>query len=129
MIVNRILYVEDTIAKYMDIRDYLNRLGYKNIEWVSNAAKAVEAVEKADAEGKSFDLFLFDMHFDYFGENDQKAGSRLMRYFREKGNNTPVIFCSSDNWRVNGSIGTVFYVPERDWEEELKDLIQTVKEL
>ena len=129
MNINRILYVEDSTDKYMDIRDYLNRLGYKNIVWVTDAKKAEEAVENAQREGKPFDLFLFDMHFDFFGENDQKAGSRLMKFFREKGYDTPVIFCSSDNWLVPGSVGTVYYNPWRDWEEDMKDLIETVKEM
>ena len=129
MEIKRILYVEDTMEKYMAIYSYLKRLGYSDVEHAGNAEKAVELAEAAKLEGKPFNLFLFDMHFDFFGQDDQKAGRKLMDYFREKGYQTPVIICSSDNWRIPGSVGTVFYIPDRDWEEELKDLISTVKEM
>jgi len=126
MEIKKILYVEDNTGKYMDIASYLKRIGFSNIEWVRDAEKAVEALEKADIP---YDLLLFDMHFDFFGEDDQEAGEKLMNLMREKGYETPVIFCSSENWKIPGSFGTIYYNPRRNWEDDAKDLFNDLKKL
>ena len=126
MEIKRILYVEDNINKYMDISNLLKHTGIREIVHVRNAEKAEEAVEKAE---KPFDLFLFDMHFDYFGEDDHEAGEKLMKLMRDKGYDVPVVFCSSQNWKVPGSVGNIFYVPTRDWEIEAKELFDRLAQI
>ena len=124
MEIKRVLYVEDSVSKYMDLVSELNRLGVEEIEWVSSAKKAIDALENAEIP---FDLFLFDMHFDFFGEDDQKAGVKLMQLVREKGYETPVIFCSSENWRIPGAFGNIYYHPDRYWEKEARELLSELR--
>ena len=124
MDVKKVLYVEDNITKYMDVANYLKRVGVKEIEWVSNAEKAVAAIESAS---EPFDLFLFDMHFNYYGQDDHSAGEKLMNLLREKGIDTPIAFCSSQNWKIPGSIGNIFYHPNRYWEEEVDAILNKIK--
>ena len=124
MEIEKVLYVEDNISKYMDVANYLKRVGVKEIEWVSNAEKAVAAIESAS---EPFDLFLFDMHFNYFGHDDHSAGEKLMNLLREKGIDTPIAFCSSQNWKIPGSVGNIFYHPNRYWEEEVDAIFDKLK--
>ncbi len=119
MEIKRILYVEDSINKYMDIATFLKRIGIQCIEHARNAEQAMKIVDESEA---AFDLFLFDMHFDFYGEDDHEAGEKLMNLMREKGYETPVVFCSSQNWKVPGTAGNIFYVPTRDWEAEAMEL-------
>ncbi len=126
MVIKRILYVEDTISKAMDVLNQLKSMGYTEVEWVSNAKTAVEKVENADAP---FDLFLFDMHFNFYGENDYSAGEHLMKLLREKGYDTPVVFCSSVNYIIPGAVGNIYYHPDRYWEDETKDVFERIKKM
>ena len=126
MVIRRVLYVEDNIGKFMDVSDYIKQLGVLEVKRVNNAERAVEAIESAE---KPFDLFLFDMHFNFFGKDDQKAGENLMHLLREKGYNTPVVFCSSENWKIEGAAGNIFYNPRRNWEDETKELFDQLKKL
>jgi len=124
MEIKRVLYVEDSSAKYMDVANELKRLGVQDIEWVSSADKAVETLKNAELP---FDLFLFDMHFNYFGVDDREAGEKLMYRLREEGYETPVIFCSTGNWKIPGAFGNIHYHPDRDWEDEAAELINKLK--
>ncbi len=124
MEIKRILYVEDSINKYMDIATFLKRIGI-HIEHARNAEQAMKVVDESEA---AFDLFLFDMHFDFYGEDDHEAGEKLMNLMREKGYETPVVFCSSQNWKVHGSVGNIFYVPTRDWEAEAMELFRNLRQ-
>ncbi len=125
MEIKRILYVEDNINKYMDIATFLKRIGIRSIEHARNAEQAMEIVKESSSV---FDLFLFDMHFDFWGEDDHEAGEKLMNLMREKGYETPVVFCSSQNWKVPGSVGNIFYVPTRDWEAEAMELFRDLRQ-
>ena len=126
MEINKILYVEDNNAKAMDVINQLRIMGFKDIQWVRNAQETIESIEKTDVP---FDLFLLDMHFDFFGSDDLEAGEKLMNLLREKGINTPVILCSSENWKIPGAFGNIFYHPDRFWEDEAKNLINRLKSI
>ncbi len=129
MEIKRILYVEDNTSKYMDIVSYFKRMGYSDIEWADNSEKAFAAIRKAKEEGRAFDLYLFDMHFEYDHKDDRDAGEKLMHDVRAAGDETPIIFVSSDNWKVPGAIGNIWYLPQRDWEEEAEDLMAKLKRM
>ena len=126
MEIKRVLYVEDSISKYMDVANEFKRLGISDVEWVSSAGKAVDVLEHAELP---FDLFLFDMHFDYFGVDDRAAGEKLMHLLREKGYETPVIFCSTENWEIPGAFGNIYYHPDRYWEDEAAELLNKLKSM
>ena len=129
MDLRKVLYVEDSMTKYMDVCQYLNRQGISNVDWVTNAENAVKRIEESITKKEPYDLLVSDMHFDYFGVNDHAAGEKLLALIREKGIDLPVIFCSSQNWKVPGSIGNIFYNPNRDWEFEADDLFQMIRSM
>ena len=127
MKIEKVLFIEDSIEKYMEVYRYLKKQGIDIIEHARNAEDALDSVEEAIRDKAPFDLVISDMHFDYFGEDDREAGEKTMALFREKGYDIPTIFCSSQNWRVPGSVGNVFYNPRRDWEFEADKIFKELK--
>lgn len=127
MIIKRVLCVEDNTEKYMAINRFLRSQEVSKIEWVTCAEKALDALSDAKVADKPYDLILSDMEFDYYGSLDPEAGEKLMNLIREKGYDIPVIFCSSQNWNIPGSSGSIFYNPRRDWELEAADLFRNLK--
>ena len=125
----KVLYIEDSTSKYMEVSRYLRKQGISTLDWVTNAENALKYVEKSSQDGDQYDLIVSDMHFDYFGVDDQEAGEKTMALFREKGYNIPTIFCSSQNWKIPGAIGNIFYNPRRDWEFEADDLVRKIKNM
>ena len=129
MNIKRIIYIEDSTEKYMDVRNFLVRIDVQQIEWATNAEKGIEKIEKAMAENNPYDLLLVDMHFDYFGSDDHEAGEKTMKFLRNKGYEIPVIFCSSQNWKIPGALGNIFYNPRRDWELEAEELFREIRKM
>ena len=127
MKINRILYVEDDTIKYMRVVCFLKSIGIREIESVRNAKAAMEIIEEAHSKGEDFDLIMLDMHYDFYGENDKQAGEKTMNLIREKGIETPIIFCSSQNWKIPGAFGNIFYNERRDWESEAAELFSKLK--
>ena len=127
MQVNRLLYVEDSVEKYMDVAGFLRRYNFLHIDWVTNAEKAVAIIDDAEKDGKPFDLIISDMHFDFFGVDEHDAGEKLLRLIREKGYQIPFIFCSSQNWKISESIGNIFYNPRRNWEDDAEKLFKELQ--
>ena len=124
MNIKKVLLIEDTTTKYMDIFRYLRRYDF-DVTWVTNAEDALKSIEEAKDE--PYDLIISDMHFDFFGVNDEEAGEKTMKRIREKGCDTPIVFCSSRNWKIPGAIGNIFYNPRSDWELEADRLFRELK--
>ncbi len=127
MIINKILYIEDSTTKYMDVLQYLKKQGFSKIDWVTNAENAISKIEDAARQGEPYDLLISDMHFDFFGTDDHEAGEKTLNLIRKQGYDIPVIFCSSQNWKVPGSIGNIFYNPRKDWEFEADQLFRMIR--
>jgi hypothetical protein len=64
------------------------------------------------------------MQFNFFGKDEPEAGEKTLKLLREKEIKIPVIFCSSLNWHISGSIGTVFYNEHRYWEQDMRAMIK-----
>ncbi len=129
MNISKVLYIEDSTTKYMDVYRYLRRYGFATIDWVTNSVDAVEHLENAVQAEAPYDLLISDMHFDFYGTDDHEAGEKTLNLIRERGYTIPVIFCSSQNWKIPGSIGNIFYNPRRDWEIEADELFRKIKAL
>ena len=127
MKINNVLFIEDSTTKYMEVFRYLRRQDISNIEWVSNAEDAINHLEESTQKETPYDLIISDMHFDYFGEDDREAGKKLMNLIHEKGYDIPIIFCSSQNWKIPGAVGNIFYNPRRYWEKEADELFKKIK--
>ena len=118
----KIMYVEDNTMKYMSVTRFLNRIGIYYIKHATNSEEALRFVEN-----EKFDLIMLDMHYKFEGKDDQQAGEKTMQYLRKKGIETPIIFCSSRNWRIPGTLGNIFYNERRDWESEAMELFQQLR--
>ncbi len=129
MDIRKVLYIEDSIEKYMDVCGYLRRQGIPVIDSASDAEDAIRHIEDAAKAGEPYDLLISDMQFNYFGADDREAGEKTMNLLRDKGYEIPVIFCSSENWKIPGAVGCIFYNPRRDWESEADALLKKVRQL
>ncbi|MCD8217117.1 MAG: hypothetical protein LUD01_03575 [Clostridiales bacterium] len=122
----KVINIEDNAIKHSKIKRELGKSGIKSVAWARNAESGIEMIQMAIDSGEPFDLLVSDMHFDYFGSEDMDAGEKTMHKLWEMGIQIPVIFCSSQNWKIPGSVGTVFYNPNRDWEDDLKMLLDRI---
>ncbi|MCR5212515.1 MAG: hypothetical protein K6C41_08205 [Lachnospiraceae bacterium] len=129
MEIKKLLCIEDTYSKYMDIFNYLKPQKISTIDRAADAKDAVKYVETAANENDQYDLIISDMNFDYFGQDDPEAGEKTMALLREKGYNIPTIICSADKLVIPGTIGSIFYNPDRNWEAEADALFKKIREL
>jgi len=129
MDIKRVIYVEDSISKYMDISTFLKKQGIRNVDWLKNAEDALSSIEESYNKSEPYDLLISDMHFDFYGNDDKEAGEKLVKLLREKGYKIPVVFCSSQNWGMDDCLGNIFYNPYRDWEIEAEELIRKIRKL
>lgn len=124
MDIKKIMYVEDNTMKYMNVSRFLNIIGIYDIRHATDSEEALSFVEK-----EKFDLIMLDMHYKFEGKDDHQAGENTMRCLREKGVETPIIFCSSRNWKIPGTLGNIFYNERRDWEYEALELFQQLRSI
>lgn len=124
MRIEKILYVEDNSIKYVNVVRFLRRIGIEDVSYACDSAEALKLVEQ-----ETFDLIMLDMHFKFEGKDDIRAGEKTMSCIREKGIDTPIIFCSSQNWKIPGTLGNIFFNERRDWEREAEELFRTIKTL
>lgn len=129
MTIKKVLYVEDSTSKFMDIYTFLKKQGLSVIDRVTNAEDAVKTIKEAEDNGVPYDLLFSDMHFDFFGEDDREAGEKLVALLREKGYSIPVVFCSSQNWNITDGLGMIHYNPYRNWEAEAEELLRKIRQL
>lgn len=125
----RIIHFEDSMDKHMEIFRVLKRVGIRNAAWVTSVSDGMKEIETALESGTPFDLAITDMHYPLKsgGPSDWRAGERLIQILIEKNINLPVIVCSTKNYRIPGSYGSVWYSDLSDWEMELIDLTQKRK--
>ena len=129
MKITRVLCIEDSITKFMDVQLFLKKQNVKTIDWARDSEKAIELLEKNGMGEEGYDLIVSDMHFEFEGENDLHAGEKLLSLIREKGYDIPVIFCSSQNWMIEGAAGNIFYNENRDWQIEAEELFRNLRKL
>lgn len=112
----------------MDLFRFLRNQNVKRIEWAMDAEKAMRIISDSMST-EPFDLILSDMHFNYYGKDDRNAGVKLLCLIQEKGYSIPLVFCSSQNWKIEGALGNIFYNPNRNWEIEAEQLIHDLREM
>ncbi|MCM1234513.1 MAG: hypothetical protein NC489_30805 [Ruminococcus flavefaciens] len=122
MDIKKIIYIEDNAIKRAAVMRLLGKLGSR-ADWAKGAEGGLEKIRQAHQAGEGYSLILLDMHFPFFGKDDPVAGEKTMRLIREMGVDAPIAFCSSQNWKVPGSIGTIWYNEYRDWEREAIELL------
>lgn len=95
----------------------------------NNAEKGIEKIEQAQTSGEDYDLLILDMQYDLYGTDDDRVGEKNMKILREKGIDTPVVFCSSHKWKISGAVGNIFFNERRNWESEIRELLKTISEM
>lgn len=125
----KIVYIEDKVDKYMAVKRALDSLGITDVCRAKDSETGIEKIEQAIAEGQPYDLLISDMHFPIDGEFDRNAGEKTMQRLRDRGINIPVIFCSSQNWKIPGAVDTIFYNEMRDLQQDIKAALEKVKKL
>lgn len=129
MKIKKVMNIEDTILKHIAIKKELGSEGIRQVVLADNAEKGIEEIERAEAAGEPYDLLICDMHYNFFGKDDPEAGEKTLKLLQEKGIKIPVFFCSSQNWQISGSIGTVFYNESRYWEQDMRKMIKKAEAL
>lgn len=112
----------------MSVVQFLNSLGIRSVDWEDNAEKGIKKIEQAHFSGEDYDLLILDMHYDFYGVDDRNAGEKTMKILREKGIETPIVFCSSQNWKIPGAVGNIFFHERRDWKSEARELLKIIFE-
>lgn len=118
----KILNIEDDAIKHTDICKVLGSCGCTDVEWAKNLEDALEM-----AKGGDFALYITDMWFPKTkGGVEEESGESFIRQIEKSGDATPVIMCSSVNYRIPNILGTVHYSDKSDWETELQKLLKEV---
>ena len=129
MEIKRIIQVEDEPIKGAAIKRVLRDEGFRNLLQVDTAEKCIEEIQKAFKEGNPYDLLISDMHFDFFGQDDEQAGEKTVAKLRELGIEIPVIYCSSLNYQLPEAVACVNYNPYRNWEQQMREALKKAKTL
>lgn len=121
----KIIHLEDSVDKHMEVCRELQKMGITSVEWVTCVNEGLEKIETAIKNGAPFDLAISDMHYPIRrGEvADWEAGEYFLKALAERNINLPVIICSTRNYRIPGAYGSVWFSDLSDWEMELRSLI------
>lgn len=125
----RIIHLEDSVDKHMEICRELKEIGGMDVAWVTNLSESMKKIEVALQAGRPFDLAITDMHYPIKrGEiADWETGERLIQTLTEKNITLSVIVCSTRNYRISGAYGCIWYSNLSDWEMDLKALVEQRK--
>ena len=63
MIVTKVLNIEDTMTKHVDIVRALNRCGVSTVAHATTAVEALDMIEKAIEGGMPYHAIVSDMYF------------------------------------------------------------------
>lgn len=125
-----ILNLEDNVFKHHDIRKAIERAPFQNlvIDCAGNLKDGIEMIKKQNELEKPYDLIITDMWYpEKAGEKDTESGEKLIQTVKEQGWNIPIILCSSVYCRFPGILGSIHYSENEDWENEMINLIRTLK--
>jgi PleD family two-component response regulator len=111
----KILHIEDEAFKHRKIVSAIERCGRHEISWAKNYEQAMEML------AEPYDLIITDMNYPLTegAECDPAAGEKLL----DAVSDTPVIVCSSINYKYPKAYGCIWYSDISDWETALGKLI------
>ena len=120
----RVLNIEDTMLKHIDIVRALAWNGITEVDHKKNLAEGL-----AQLQQEQYDLLVLDMHFplETGGEADPEAGMKAIAALQELNLTLPIIVCSSDRLRIDEVLGCVFYNPSRDLNFDFKELLAKIR--
>lgn len=125
----RILNIEDTMLKHMDIARAVRKLGRVELDHAKNLKSGLTMIEASFAENRPYDVIISDMYYPADEDGvDADSGNRLIEIMKEKEANIPIIICSTVRFRIPEILGVVYYSANADWERELLELLKEVRD-
>lgn len=121
----RVLIMEDSVYKAMDITKALEYCGVRDIQRVRNQEAGFELIYDRLEQGSPIQLIVSDMHYPLAPgeEPDHDAGEILISRLRQERLRIPVIICSSRNLTEPEALGTVWYNELQDLNRDFKEIL------
>ena len=114
----KILIAEDDRELRQLFQHVLLKNGY-TVKGVSDGQEALNALEK-----DYYDLIISDMYYPReAGGKEEASGELIIQKVIDQELKVPVILCSSVNLRFSEIFGCVYYNKIRNWEDDLRLLI------
>lgn len=129
MQVRRVLNIEDTMPKHVDVLRALNRCGIPNVDHATTAVEALDMIEVAIAEGKPYHAIVSDMYFPKSpGGMETESGTYVIDELEARGIDVPVIVCSSMRMVLPNVVGCIHYDPRRnDLDADMREMIEIIR--
>lgn len=119
----KVLNLEDNALKHYEIKKVLRSCGVSETDWVRNLEEGL----KMAGSGK-YDLYITDMWYPKTpGGPDNRSGELFINEIRKKGDLTPILICSNQNYSYPEILGALYYSERSDWEMELERFIRSLK--
>jgi len=131
MIVRKVLNIEDTMSKHVDIVRALNRCGVPNVVHAATAVEALDMIEKAIEGGMPYHAIVSDMYFPISpGGMETQAGMYVIEELEARGIDIPIIVCSSARMVIPEIVGCIHYNPYRnDLDADMREMIEIVRNM
>jgi hypothetical protein len=127
----RILHLEDSPAKYADIRAVLLSCGVKpdDIVWVKNLTDGIFELKEAEKSGNHFDLAITDMYYpvEPGGYEEPDTGYKFVEFVRNERLKLPIVICSSARINDSSVPDCLWYSGLSNWEMELREIVEELK--
>lgn len=122
----KVINIEDNICKHAAISRVLKASGIEQVSLAGNAETGISMIEDAVREGEPFELLVLDMNFCVNGKDEPEAGLYVIEELKKRELSIPIIVCSSLRLKIPEAAGCVFYKENRNWEDELKELLKKI---
>lgn len=123
----RILHLEDSPAKYTDIRAVLLSCGIRpdDIVWVKNLTDGIFELKEAEKGGNHFDLAITDMYYpvEPGGYEEPDTGYKFVEFVRNARLKLPIVICSSVRINDGSVLDCLWYSALSNWEIQLREII------
>lgn len=125
----RILNIEDTMLKHLDIARAVKKMGRVELDHAKNLKSGLEMIEVSIAANSPYDVIISDMYYPVDEDGvDADSGNLLIETLKQKKVDIPIIICSTVRFRIPEILGAVHYSANEDWDRELLELIKEVRE-
>lgn len=130
MIVRRVLNLEDTPSKHAAVVRSLYQCGINHVDHAKTAMEGLVMIENAIEEGKPYHLIVSDMYFPIFpGEGESQAGLYIIEELQNRQIDVPIIVCSSARMVIPEIVGCIHYSARRDLDEDMREMIDIVRNM
>lgn len=128
MIVRKVLNLEDSIPKHVDVRRALERCGVPFVDHADNANDGLDMIEAAIKEGKPYDVIVTDMFFPRSkGAMARESGGYVIDELEARGIKVPVIVCSSARILESRAVGCIHYNSRCDLDADMREFIEEIR--